>query len=397
MQDESFSQPADYHLESELTAPIPRPVGDSIRRHPKRMAARSLSWRTSAIFAVLCALGLIFQNGVFMKAAGMYFTPFEYWWWVGWCCLACSLWGLVHFWYPGKKDPYLYLRQGIPLTVRVRDVCREVATRVNGNDTNFAYDVYVDFPDPPTQEMVAARLRSEQFAGHSRHIMCRVGDYLTAVYLPGQLNETLTLYGFTKIHPDRDLLVAAPNSVSKRAVLLGLGGLFALGWAIFRYPLTMTALGPALAALSFGSAAGTWFGYRRYQRNLAQFKAQLQQAVEKGAAIEGQTVSTPSQFGSLFGGLFCGGFVALGLVMLLNGALDHRTPKCTPVEVSQVYCTTYQGLVKTYEVEYKDPEGSGNHRIGISPLALLDEASYCELVVHPGALGMPWQELRLIH
>lgn len=392
---EAFAVPPHYQLEPELTAPLPRPVLDSIRRHPQRVARRQLSWRISVVFTVLCGLGLIFQNSPFMQAAGLYFTPFEYYWWVGWMCLAFSVWGLFHFWHPWKADPFLYLRQGITLPVRVVDIRREVARRVNGADTAFAYDVYVDFPDPQTQEMVGARLRSAEFGASSALMRCRVGDYLTAIYLPGDVYGTLNLYGLTKTNPDHDLLLPSQSLVSKRAVLLGLLGVFALCWGIFCYPLKSGSAQPVLMALAVSATIGAGLGFRHYRRSLLKSQADFQAAVNEGTAVSGETVRGPSSWGGVFLGMFCGGFVGMGALMFLNGALDFHASTAVPIQVSEVYCTTYQALVKTYEVEYRDPESGKTEKIGVNPLSL-QNASRCELVTHPGALGLPWQEVRLI-
>lgn len=389
-----FAVPPEYRLESELTAPLPRPLPDSLRHHPKRVAQRRGSWRMSAVFSLLCALGLVFQNSSWMHIAGLYFTPFAYFWWVGWVGLAFGVWGLLHFWYPGKKDPFLYLRHGVPLTVRVVDLKYEVATRVNGSDTTFVYDVYVDFPDPRSGDPSCAVLRSAALAKGAARLRCRIGDYLTALYLPGMAETSLILYGFSGINPDCDLLARENKKVPWPMVLASLLGVVALCWGVFCYPLRSTDEAKALWLVVPVVLAALALSWRQHDKSLRRIDEEYQRALACGEAMMGETFSHPRRWATLLLGMIAGLFVGFGGVLWLNGALDFGVASEVPVRVTGVTRTTYQGLVCSYSAEYADPESGKNEKLGVSPLRL-EDADQAYLVTHPGALGMPWQELRL--
>lgn len=381
-------------MEAELLAPIPRPVPDSIRRHSRRRASESNTRRVSLTLLGLSLVGLFFQKSAWMHSLGLYFTPFSQFYWVGWILAAIGLWGLFLFWHPWTKDPYRYLRQGIPLVGRVVDLRMEVATRVNGADSTFAYDVYLEYPDPESGEMAGARIRSAEFGHGTTRLGCRVGDYLTAIYLPGQLATSLTLYGFTNTNPEADLLEKPDNSGQVKALLAFFFGLGMLFWGIFRFPLSSEAFGSLfLACLPFigGGGLAGYFYYRRRERECAE---QFRQAVEEGSVVAGATVRGPSRLGYIFLGLFCGGFLGAGALMWVNGALDFRQPTVVPVQIKNAYCTTHQGLVKTYDVEYVDPKTGKTEKAGVSPLEL-ENATGGELVTHRGALGLPWETIHL--
>jgi hypothetical protein len=390
-----FAVPAQYRLETELTAPLPRPVPDSLRHHPQRVASRRTSWRVSTVFALLCALGLIFQKSTFMHILGLYFTPFAYFWWVGWVGLAFSVWGMLHFWYPGKKDPFLYLRHGVPLTVRVVDMKLEVATRVNGSDATFAYDVYVDFPDPRSGEMSYSVLRSAAIGKGSARLRCRVGDYLTALYLPGMAESSLVLYGFTGINPDQDLLVRENKKAPWLAGLASLAGLVAFCWGLACYPLRSSQEAQALWLVVPIVLVAMVLGWMQHKKTLRRMEEEYQSALASGDAMPGETFTRPKLIGSLFLGLMAGLFVGFGGVLWVNGALDFGKTQEEAVRVTGVTQTTYQGLFCSYSAKYIDPVTGKSESLGISPI-LLEDADEAHLVTHPGALGMPWQELRLI-
>lgn len=392
---QEFNVPSTYRLESELTAPLPRPLPDSLRHHPLRVARRRTSWRVSAVFTLLCALGLIFQKSTFMHILGLYFTPFAYFWWVGWVGLAFSVWGMTHFWRPGKKDPFAYLRHGVPLTVRVTDLKLEVATRVNGSDTTFAYDVYVDFPDPRTGEMSYSVLRSAAIAKGAARLRCRIGDYLTALYLPGQAENSLILYGFSGINPDRDLLVHENKRAPWPVLLAGMAGFIAFCWGLACYPLKSIHEAQALWLVVPIVLVALVLSWRQHDKNVRNLEQEHQQALASGDALLGETAARPKRIGMLFLGLMAGLFGGFGGVLWLNGALDFRAAQEEAVRVTGVTQTTYQGLFCSYSADYTDPVTGKKENLGISPL-LLEDADEAHLVTHPGALGMPWQELRLI-
>lgn len=390
-----FEVPATYAVEPELRAPIPRPVPDSIVRHPQRLARLRLQRRISAVMLSLSVAMIAFQDGAFLHVLGLYFTPFAYPGWLGGFGAAISLWGLFSWWHPWRADPYRYLRQGVVVVGRVVDLRWEVAQRVNGADSSFAYDVYLEFPDPQTQELVVAALRSPEVRDQSQRLTCKVGDYLTAVYLPGQVGETLTLYGFTGVNPERNLLQHDGSGAGKAAALLCLGGVFAMIYGMFCYPVHNDEVGSLFQAVLVPAVIGTVVGWKYNKRARAQQVHRAQLAVAQGTVIEGSTVQSTSWWGASLLGAFCGALIGLGTLMCLNGALDFHAPTSVPVKVINAHSRTYNGLFSTYQLEYVDPETKRNEKIGINPLDL-ERDGYASLLTHRGALGWRWQEMKIV-
>ncbi|MCA9792977.1 MAG: hypothetical protein KC910_14315, partial [Candidatus Eremiobacteraeota bacterium] len=73
---------------------------------------------------------------------------------------------------------------------------------------------------------------------------------------------------------------------------------------------------------------------------------------------------------------------------------DFSQPRVQPIQITQTWVTTHQALVKTYEVEYLDPDTGASTRASVSPLALLD-ATGGEALTYRGALGVRWRRIRL--
>jgi hypothetical protein len=115
----------------------------------------------------------------------------------------------------------------------------------------------------------------------------------------------------------------------------------------------------------------------------------------QGLAIAGSTVAPPRRFVIGIGGALLGWATLAALLLVLNGTLDRREYTTETVELGDVHVTTYQGLIKTYQVAYSGAGGSS--RISINPIHLHGVSRDAQLVTHPGALGMRWVELQLRH
>lgn len=126
-----FEVPKDYKIERALQAPLPRAVPDTLRRHPARMAKYASRRRPWWIVLTLMIVCFFLRDTSFFQILGLYIPPMAY---LEWICpvvaLICVL-ALLE-WHPWKKDPYLYLKEGLPLVGQVVDLRLEVVARVNG-------------------------------------------------------------------------------------------------------------------------------------------------------------------------------------------------------------------------------------------------------------------------
>ena len=391
---EPFEISKDYKLERSLQAPLPRPVPDSLKRHPARLAKQASNRRALMIVLVLTVLSFFLRESAFFKVLGLYILPLAYLQWVCPVVAVICVIALID-WNPWRKDPYRYLREGLPLAGQVVDLRLEVAQRVNGQDTQWAYDVYFQALHPSSGEPVVFCARSPIFAANHPLLKCRVGDWVTAVYLPGDL-DSITLYGFTDCDPDSSLLEGVKAKGEGMACLGVMAVIFGSGWIFSTYSLAgldkSIALATCVPGVVFGSIAGI-FWMRRLRREHVR---KQEEAMAQGLPLAGST----HRQGNYFGGAFLGAFMGcLGMAVLLvglNGVLDGSTAVVTPVQVVDTWVTTHNGIFRTYDVEYLDPETGRKKKVGVSPLELEQEGDLvAELLTYKGALGWPRQTMRV--
>ncbi len=75
----------------------------------------------------------------------------------------------------------------------------------SGENDRFRYRLFFDYPDPLTGELIirsndSKEMNQETF--QETELSYRVGDYVTAAYLPEAKDETLTLYGLLGLRKD---------------------------------------------------------------------------------------------------------------------------------------------------------------------------------------------------
>ncbi len=392
--EEPFEIPKNYKIERALQAPLPRAVPDTLKRHPKRLAQRASSRRAIYIMLALAIISFVFRDARFFQVLGLYFTPLAYLEWISPLVAVLCVFGLLE-WHPWRKDPYVYLREGLPLVGQVVDLRLEVAARVNGQDSQWAYDVYFQALHPSSGKPQVFCARSPVFAGNHPMLKCRVGDWVTAVYLPGNL-DSVTLYGFTDCDPDSSLLEEAPSTSAGMALLMVFAVIFGSGWIFSNYTLAdldkSIALAVCVPGLIIGSVAGIFWmrGVRK------KHEKQQEEALAAGLPMAGST----HRQGSYIGGALLGSFMGcLGFAVLLvglNGVFDTSEAQVQQVQVVDTWVTTHNGIFRTYDIEYMDPETGKKTKKGVSPLELEQEGDLiAELLTYKGALGWPRQNMRV--
>lgn len=392
--EQPFEIPKNYTIERALQAPLPRAVPDTLKRHPARMAKRASNRRAIFIVLALAVVSFFLRDSSFFQILGLYCTPLAYMEYISPIIALICVVALLE-WHPWRKDPYTYLREGLPLVGQVVDLRLEVAARVNGQDSQWAYDVYFQALHPSSGKPEVFCVRSPVFAGNHPILKCRVGDWVTAVYLPGNL-DSITLYGFTDCDPDSSLLQESRSTSGGMALLGVFGAIFGSWWIFSNYSLASVDksffLATCVPGVIVGSALGV-FWLRGVRKKHAR---QQEEARLAGLPMAGGT----HRDGYLIGGALLGSFMGcLGFAVLLvglNGALDRSTAEIEPVQVVQTWVTTHNGIFNTYDVEYMDPKTNKKEKIGVSPLDLEQKGDLtAELVTYKGALGWPRQTMRV--
>jgi len=260
---------------------------------------------------------------------------------------------------------------------------------------------------------VRADVRSNEFPSSRRDAYdtpFRIGDTVTAVYLPGRLERTLRLYAFLELSPERHLRSipgAGADSPARTALLVGaIAAIFLMPlanvYAFGRYhPVGFEYRGVALPMaaggllLGGGTLAGLYLGHRA-ERDRMRRRA-LRVAAE-GGAVE---VSTPwlghgahgwaLRVALAIGTSLLGAVTALCWSFLLNAWCDRSPAAPVPATVVAKVARTHALVFREYEVEYRLEGAEGTLKLLTTP-EHLDELRGPEAVAHVrrGGLGWPW-------
>jgi hypothetical protein len=183
-----FRPPADFAFEPELQPPVPRPVpayADSLKSRMLR-DVQSFFLVLGAMFLGLS--GIASEQQLMLHVAGYGLL---------------ALWGVsvLGMAYVRHARPVgcPYVQRGQPVVARIVGLVN-TSMLLNGVPFLFNHIVaLIEYRDPDSPELCWAEVESEPFPTLERAnytTSFRVGDYVTAIYLPGKRLKSLTLFSF---------------------------------------------------------------------------------------------------------------------------------------------------------------------------------------------------------
>lgn len=187
-----FDPPADYVFEPELLPAVPRPIPRSTWQGRSR---REWTW-TALAFVMLGSC--FFLGSQRMKPWLRTLAP-----WLGIGLIACGILGF----FLGRLclGPARYLRQGAALIARVIGLEKVPTLVVDGQPLYVAIAALIEHRDPQTGELRSHEVRSPAFPVGKKDdytTSFQVGDYVTAVYLPGDYPDSLQLFELLELGPN---------------------------------------------------------------------------------------------------------------------------------------------------------------------------------------------------
>jgi hypothetical protein len=402
-------------LEPEFHAPPPRPVPESLKKGAYEQKRRATV--LGLVLFGLSALGLFFlTRGTTLDH---YFLALPWFAIVGVASVASG--AALALAYRLRPGHYVYLRDGIPMPARVRGLRLAVARTQHGSPVAYRYLCEVEY-QPRSGGLKQAVLPSPEFSAtfkDSTETPLRVGDYVTAVALPGAVEKTLTLYGFLRLNPDVDFVRRKGREgrpMGGLALALLSVGLAYLVLGLLAAVITLPSLVPvgfpekvdprwaipvAAAIVVVTGAMAVLLMRRSEERTASKVAAANARARREGRPVEERVSQLGGAATQLVVGLFCGAVVLLllaSLVACVNALPDPGPPRYEGVTVDRLEQETWLFVLRSYAVRYRRDDGSQDKiAVPVERIAAFQQtgAEKAALERRPGYFGMPW--LKDIH
>lgn len=376
-----FEPPDDFDHGEAFASDPPRAIPPSARKSRFVAGRRTVVW-TLLTLAAACWVTAPLP---FVRTLSWYLLPLGY---LDWCGLGLAvLAGFIWLRNATTVGRLEYYKHGEALVGRV------LAWGINAEGTNDApqgrFVANVEFRHPETNQLETRLVADDDVfpLGEAAKRSCGVerGDYLTLVYLPRDFDKTLRIHGWQGIDPDRELMSKNGKQLkpmSPVAALLIVLAITAAFWCLLSFiyvigryePLDVVwqpyAIGIALASIPFII--------------LMQF------GIDRKAETKWPMFARRFGLGLL--GVFGGFMVGFPTVGFLNGWLDKSPPQFEPIRVVQLWHTTWNFIVRNYELEYTPYLGGDAKKktVSVETIDQFANDSLGVIDVGQGALGMRW-------
>lgn len=410
-----FDPPPDFDHGEEFEAEIPRPI-------PKRLKTGSYSRRRRTTVRTLLVFGagcFVFAPMPFVVTISYYILPLGYLDWIGaGLLLIAFLVYLIQFFSSGL---FAYIKTGQPVVGRILIPAFQDAGNAELPMFRLAAGVEYRHPENDAQ-MFATCVTEDQWGASDVENFSQDferGEYVTLVAQPESVESTVKLYGYLGLDPDREYILKNGRPIKgvspSTALLISFAILAALGVLMMGIHVVITSVPDGGAPWKFVAAAGAglvaglvlWFVGRRSSRSNEEEKPDATeqktgQGTEPATEESIPAAAMAQEEGSEKAGpIVCGLIGALlGLfgLCILNTTLDGSRPVYEDIEVINFWEVTHNGMIRTYEIEYRSPKGGthkyhatvedidrlqGGSSVGIdSGVAVLARAA--------GRFGLPW-------
>ncbi len=406
-----FEPPDDYEFEPELSGEPPRQVPAGLRRG--RHGRRQL--RTFYGFLLAGGLCLVFDQIPITKFLALFLLPLQYLDWIGVGCGVIALFNYLN--HRACKGPYLYVQDGRPLVARILALAVRPWAIIDGTPSGCEVAALVQYRDPQTGEVVLAETTSNGFDTAKKDALTtsfRVGDYVTAVYLPSDPAKTLKLYGFLDLRPELGLVLrdgakepGVGQTLSVISIVFGFIGMLGfIGYGFARYaPIELSfAQGAVPFVLGGFLLGGGLISLIVHQGRRGQEKERRRVEAVAAAAAAGEPIELPAGPPALhgvvgvFGGVLVfvfafgfGGAAILSGSLIANALLDRSPPNMRPMTIDEMIMTTHEFIFRHYTIKFhiqNDPKQRDMISTPLEMVQFRNKSGFAEQ--HAGWLGWPW-------
>ncbi len=406
---DGFAPPKDFQFEPELQPLPPRGIPYFLREGRYARRQRKTIWSFAVLGLVLIGLGAL----PIMKVWGQFVLPLAYVVWIGIACLFIA--GLIALGSRLLSGAFRYVEDGIPIVARVTELYLAPAVLVHEQGAAYHFVADAEYLDPDSGELTSRQFTSNSFPAdvkHKRTTSFRVGDYVTAIYLPNNPEKTLQLYGFLDLNPHVGVIdvESSDNLWKSLLTVIAIPVLFfVLGWNVYAYgrycPLESNFaqmwIPLAIGAVFFGGALIAWLVIESRVEEHKR-RALNERSLETGGPIQrsqerdqGWSASMGGGFISVIliaGSLLLGGLTVLCWAFTINSLLDNSPPDVRKVEIDQLVVSTRYFIFREFTIEYHFPGEAETHTLMSTPeqMEKLAGLKQGRAHVHAGRLGWPW-------
>ncbi len=406
---DGFAPPKDFQFEPELQPLPPRGIPHFLREGRYARRQRKTIWSFAVLGLVLIGLGAL----PIMKVWGQFVLPLAYVVWIGIACLFIA--GLIALGSRLLSGAFRYVEDGIPIVARVTELYLAPAVFVHEQGAAYHFVADAEYLDPDSGELTSRQFTSNSFPAdvkHKRTTSFRVGDYVTAIYLPNNPEKTLQLYGFLDLNPHVGVIdvESSDNLWKSLLTVIAIPVLFfVLGWNVYAYgrycPLELHFaqmwIPLAIGAVFFGGALIAWLVIESRVEEHKR-RALNERSLETGGPIQwsqegdqGWSASMGGGFISVIliaGSLLLGGLTVLCWAFTINSLLDNSPPDVRKVEIDQLVVSTRYFIFREFTIEYHFPGEAETHTLMSTPeqMEKLAGLKQGRAHVHAGRLGWPW-------
>lgn len=363
-----FSPPSDFDHGDEFEANVPRPIPKRLKNGSYNQRRRT-TVRTLLIFGVGC---FVFAPMPFVVTISNYILPLGYLEWIGAVLILFAI--IAYLKNLFSSGLFAYVKTGQPIVGRILVPAFQDAG--NGELPMFRLAAGVEYRHPENNaQMFATCVTEGQWGASDVEKFSQDfdrGEYVTLVAQPESVEATIKLYGYLGLDPDREYVLKNGRPIKgvspTTALLISFAILGALGVLLMGIHVVLTSIPDGGAPWKFVAAAGAglvgglvlWFAGRQNTRSAEQEVPDAGQTAADPAATDEAAPDGTKKAGPIVCG-FIGALLGLFGLCMLNSTLDGSKPVYEDIEVIKFRAVTYNGIIRTYEIEYRSPRG-GKHK-----------------------------------
>jgi len=405
-----FQPPANYQFEEELRAPIPRPIPQSLWHG---LYGR-YNIKPALIPFVIGINVTIFSALPWMQEQSLIFPMLG---WLKWIAIGLIAVGIFRFIRNSQsKVAYPYVESGLPIVARIRSLWVQPISLNRGQANQFQYRATIEYVDPESGELQTRQVPSLIISSsdHQR-VRCtyRVGQYATALYLPGSTENNIMLFGLLGLRDDLGIVDPNPPSYFRNALLLtALVQAFLFLSAVslfgqFGYPPVSNKFILVVPSAIIGvllAVALVVFLARDLKKQHADIDRKNEEALANGSAIEIPVSSINPKWDGVLNRLLPAGVIILGtmtmsaaifygILAFVNARMDSSPSVGAYVGIMNFLENQEGASIRSHGIIYRIP-GERTNRFFLTSKERMEEfregPEFAMAEIKPGWLGAAW-------